>query len=100
MTTGTEGGQPHRLREAGGVVLGPAAVPLDSTLVWPPSRSSPGLVTEFRIEGAERGEGKRGEMVHPGQSSTMAAAAGGEKVMGNQHPLEQNHVTSSAIGMT
>ena len=41
----------------------------------------------------ERGDG-------PPQSSTMAATAGGEKVMGNQHPLEQNHVTSSAIGTT
>ena len=26
--------------------------------------------------------------------------AAGEKVVGNQHPLEQNHVTSSAIGIT
>ena len=38
----------------------------------------------------ERGEG-------PPQFSVLAAA-GGEKIMGNQHPLEQNHVTSSAIG--
>ena len=50
----------------------------------------------FQVKGVERGGGgERGE--GPPLSSAMTAA-GGEKVMGNQHPLEQNHVISSPIG--
>ena len=77
-----------------------------------PSRSAPrlniGMATKQILSGIGHGipnrgsrEGRRRERGDgPPQSSAMAAAAGGEVVMGNQHPLEQNHVTSSAIGMT
>ena len=79
------------------------------------SRSAPrlniGVATKQILSGIGHGvpsrtsrEGRRRERGDgPAQSSSAAAVAGsaGEKMMGyqQQHPLEQNHETSSATGM-
>ena len=67
-----------------------------------------GVATKQILSGIGHGASSRGSQEGrrreggdgPPQSSTATVTAAEEKVVGNQHPLEQNHVTSSAIGNT